>query len=131
MDYASVSIYNTADARLVDGMLSNEKGVFNFDGLAAGDYYLKVDFIGYNARTIHGISIENNKTIDLDDIRLGLATKLLNEVVGERSFDRTNYSAHSTVMYKVDKSNMLTAGLYPERRTQFRLADITYNNTKN
>ncbi|MGV3509898.1 MAG: TonB-dependent receptor domain-containing protein, partial [Sphingobacteriaceae bacterium] len=50
--------------------------------------------------------------------------------IGERSFDRTNYSARTTATYKIDKSNSLTAGFYAGRRTQFRLADITYNNIK-
>ncbi|MGV3509266.1 MAG: carboxypeptidase regulatory-like domain-containing protein, partial [Sphingobacteriaceae bacterium] len=81
IDYASVSIYTSSDSRLKDGKLSNEKGVFSFDGLTAGNYYIKVDFIGYNAKLIPGVLLKNDRTVDLGDIRLALTTKLLNEVV--------------------------------------------------
>ena len=49
---------------------------------------------------------------------------------GERSHERTNYSARTTVSYKLNANNMFSAGLYAGRRKQYRLADITYNNTK-
>ena len=49
---------------------------------------------------------------------------------GERSFKRRNYSARASVIFTPSKSNSINVGAYMGQRRQYRLADITYNNTK-
>ncbi len=49
---------------------------------------------------------------------------------GERSYKRDNYGIRALVGYKIDKMNEISAGFYRGSRTQFRRADIFYNNTK-
>ncbi len=46
--------------------------------------------------------------------------------IGERSFKRENYGLRSSIAYKIDKQNELSAGVYVGKRTQYRRADITY-----
>jgi ferric enterobactin receptor len=50
--------------------------------------------------------------------------------VGERSFQRRNYSVRATLTFTPDKSNVISVGGYIGQRRQYRLADIYYNNTK-
>ena len=50
--------------------------------------------------------------------------------IGERSFDKTNYSFRTSVGFTADANNTFNAGFYVGQRKQFRLADINYNNTK-
>jgi outer membrane receptor protein involved in Fe transport len=49
---------------------------------------------------------------------------------GERSFKRSNYAARANITYTPDPENSITAGFYHGSRTQYRLADLVYNNTK-
>lgn len=49
---------------------------------------------------------------------------------GERSFRRSNYALRASVSFIADKSNLFTAGFYHGSRTQYRLANLIYNNTK-
>lgn len=81
IDYASVTVLSTSDSRLIDGKVTNEKGAFTFTDLAAGDYYLKIAFMGYKTKIIRPLSINNNKAIDLGDIRLSVVSNLLYEVI--------------------------------------------------
>lgn len=50
--------------------------------------------------------------------------------VGERSFQRRNYSAKANVTYTPNKNNTISAGFYIGQRRQYRRADINYDNTK-
>jgi ferric enterobactin receptor len=50
--------------------------------------------------------------------------------VGERSFQRRNYSARASFTFTPNKSNVISAGGYIGERRQYRRADIYYNNTK-
>ncbi|MDB5120772.1 MAG: TonB-dependent receptor plug [Sphingobacteriales bacterium] len=49
---------------------------------------------------------------------------------GERSYKRYNYTTRAYVSYSPDKNNVFSVGFYNGRRTQYRRADILYNNSK-
>jgi ferric enterobactin receptor len=49
---------------------------------------------------------------------------------GERSFKRDNYGIRALVGFQANKTNAFSGGFYYGGRTQFRRADIFYNNTK-
>jgi ferric enterobactin receptor len=49
---------------------------------------------------------------------------------GERSFKRENYGVRALLGFKADKNNVFSAGFYSGSRTQYRRADIFYDNTK-
>jgi ferric enterobactin receptor len=49
---------------------------------------------------------------------------------GERSFKRSSYAVRASATYNADKNNVLSAGFYHGSRTQYRLANLIYNNTK-
>ncbi|MFC5411494.1 TonB-dependent receptor domain-containing protein [Larkinella bovis] len=48
--------------------------------------------------------------------------------VGERSFDRYTLTNRLAVSFTPDKANIWSAGLYYGRRTEYRIADLVYNN---
>jgi ferric enterobactin receptor len=49
--------------------------------------------------------------------------------VGERSFDRYNYGARTSISYTADKNNMFNFGFSASKKYQQRRADILYNNS--
>jgi len=71
---------------------------------------------------------------DVSGRRVGYVNTYQNEILtefpsyGERSFDRENYSARATATYSRDKNQSITGSLYAGKRTQYRRADILYDN---
>ncbi|PXY46542.1 outer membrane beta-barrel family protein [Flavobacterium hydrophilum] len=48
---------------------------------------------------------------------------------GERSFDRYNYGARTSISYTADKNNIFSFGFSASKKYQQRRADIVYNNS--
>ena len=71
---------------------------------------------------------------DVSGRRVGYVNTFLNEVLtefpsyGERSFDRENYSGRLGLNYQVNARQQFGAAFYAGKRTQYRTADILYNN---
>lgn len=96
MEYANVRLFSKADSSLVTGTITNSAGSFNLKNIPAGEYYLVIDFIGYEKRVIDNISInEKSKSISLQQIYLEGTANQLGEVniVAEKDY----------VQYKIDK----------------------------
>lgn len=47
IDFATIALMRIADAKSINGGLSDDKGVFKLTGIPNGDYKLVVTFIGY------------------------------------------------------------------------------------
>jgi len=96
IEYVNVVLYNQSDSSMINGTITDANGQFKIEKVPAGNYYLVVDFIGYNKETIQDISInKGKKQIDLGDISLQQSSINLDETVV--SADR-NY-----IDYKIDK----------------------------
>src|SRR5690606_20835134 len=96
--YASVGLLD-ANNKVVDGMITDSSGNFNFSNLQSGKYNLTVKFIGYNQKRL-AIEIRNQKTINLGNILISLANNNLEQVTvtagmaGQKhSSDRQTYQA--------------------------------------
>ena len=50
--YCSVAIFKSQDSTLVTGLLTSEKGLFKFENLPFGLYYLQTLYIGYSKSTV-------------------------------------------------------------------------------
>lgn len=57
IDYATVSIFKQGSANPFNGVVTDEKGNFSIDHLDAGDYIVKVDFIGYKQKVFTHVVI--------------------------------------------------------------------------
>lgn len=72
------------------------------------------------------------KRDDISGRRVGYVNTYLDEVFtefpsnGERSFDRENYSGRLSALFSPDNRQSIGAGLYAGKRTQYRTADILY-----
>lgn len=95
ISFASVALYNPNDSLLVTGVLSNLAGDFELTDLKSGDYYLIIQFMGFNDKVVNNLLLSRNQTIDLGIIEMVANQKLLDEAVvtGEKV----------TTLHKVDR----------------------------
>ncbi|MFV0521930.1 MAG: TonB-dependent receptor domain-containing protein [Mangrovibacterium sp.] len=96
MPYVNVAVYNSSNNALVNGNITDEKGVFSIDNIPDGNYYVKVNFIGFQEFKVNNIQVDaNKKLIDLGKLTLAAENTELEgvEVVADKQ----------RVQYKVDK----------------------------
>ncbi len=81
VEYVTVALFKTQSNKLVTGAISGTDGHFFIKGLDAGNYYLKISFMGYEKTTINDIQINDNiPVVNLGTIKLNKATDLIEEV---------------------------------------------------
>lgn len=86
--FANIVIYRHSDSTLVDGTISTEAGAFSFTGLPYGNFYLKIEYIGYPAYHIDSVHIRPREpAVDLGTVALLFESVDLDEyvVTGERA----------------------------------------------
>lgn len=79
--YASVQIVTQPANQLVKGVISDDKGVFKFENLVKGTYYIKVNYIGYQSKTIEIDTEKPDFRSDLSVLTLLPLSQLLESVV--------------------------------------------------
>ena len=71
VEFATVSLFSISDSSLVTGMISNNEGAFELQGIANGNYYLKIDFIGLSPKLINNVLIsDSNPKHNVGDVSL-------------------------------------------------------------
>jgi ferric enterobactin receptor len=98
--YCSVALFKSHDSSLVTGLLTSERGAFQFENIAPGSYYLQTQYIGYG-KTIVSVSVSaSQKVIDVGVIALEADPRTLKELnvtaerqVLENKVDRQVYRA--------------------------------------
>ena len=78
VEYATVTVIDKVTQHVVNGAVSDSKGLFEVAGLATGSYKLAVEFIGYNKKTIE-VDPGGRKTA-LGNILLAPTTQALKSV---------------------------------------------------
>jgi hypothetical protein len=63
MEYCSVSLHNQKDSSLVNGVISDAKGFFELETNKPGIFYLKINYIGFETKTIRDIKLNQMKII--------------------------------------------------------------------
>jgi len=103
VEYANVVLYSKQDSSLVTGGITNAKGYFNIENIPFGQYYIDIDFIGYNKNRVESIQINNQHlNINLGKIKIQPALELLGEVEIEAERSRVEYKLDRKVI-TVDK----------------------------
>ncbi len=105
VDYASIGIIDAQSGKIINGGISDERGVFHISELPVGTYTLQISFIGYSVKTLENIQLSLKKPdADLNIIILTPESKILNEikVVGEAALvefkpDKIVYNAERDV----------------------------------
>lgn len=96
VEYATVTLYRAADSVMIDGVITDAAGAFEFKKLEPGEYNVIVSFMGYRKVLVQGIRIdEKNSTKDIGTVTLKPNVTDLNEVeiVAEKPL----------VEYKIDR----------------------------
>jgi len=72
IEFATVSLFNASDSSLVTGAITGSSGEFEIAKVPNGNYYVKIDFIGFAPTQIPDVVISNSqKEIDLGKVELG------------------------------------------------------------
>ncbi|WP_448698535.1 TonB-dependent receptor [Mucilaginibacter sp. AW1-3] len=102
LEYTNVVLYNSVDSSLVNGVVTNNTGAFAFSNLKAGNYYLKIRFIGYITRIVPNLNLTKNQAVKLGNIGISPDPKLLNEinVTGQKA---SVYNKIDKQVYKADQ----------------------------
>ncbi|MBC7398899.1 MAG: TonB-dependent receptor, partial [Mucilaginibacter sp.] len=103
VDYATISLFKVGSASPFNGSVSDAKGNFTIDNIANGEYTMRVDFLGYKAKTIGNVSLSNtNRSIILNSIVLSPVNNQLQTVtivgkapVVENKIDKMVYNAQN------------------------------------
>src|SRR6195952_2728391 len=61
LDYASVSLFRSGGKSPLNGVLTDEKGSFKFDGLHPGIYKIRISYVGYPDKFVDNIETTNSK----------------------------------------------------------------------
>ncbi len=78
IEYASVTLSSTLDSTMLYGVVTDEKGVFEFVKVSPSEVYLSARFLGYENHS--STNFFTNKNTDLGDILLGTSAGVLEEV---------------------------------------------------
>ncbi|MCR9065508.1 MAG: TonB-dependent receptor, partial [Cytophagales bacterium] len=81
ISYATVTLLKGEDSSFVKGTLSNESGLFTFENVQSGNYYLSLSAIGYKALSQNLFVGELSNFLDLNSLKLESDVQSLNEVV--------------------------------------------------
>lgn len=74
LEYATVILFNAQDSAQVAGIATNSQGNFKLDSLRPGQYFARVNFLGYELRTLTGIRL--NRETQLADLGKILLTPI-------------------------------------------------------
>ena len=81
LNYATIRLFKTADSTMIEGGITDEKGVFVIEAVP-GSYYAKLEFIGYSTYTSKVIQLTSARSVtDLGTIKLTPVASTLDEVV--------------------------------------------------
>ena len=105
VSFASVALLNAVDSSVLSGVITDERGKFQFDNIPYGKYNLKITFVGYKQFIIRNVEISRqNKIADLREMKLVEDYKTLDEAVivgqrlkGEEKIDRTVFTLNDDI----------------------------------
>ena len=101
--FCSVVLFKSEDSTLITGMLASEKGIYKFENVASGSYYLQTQFIGY-VRSISMVPAlaPGQIVIEVPLIKMDADQRTLRElsVTGER---QTLENKVDRQVYRADK----------------------------
>lgn len=78
LDFVNIALYKQGSDAPLQGVVTDETGIFRLSGLAAGKYTIQVSFVGYN--TYSRNFTVNDKDLNFGIIRLIEDSNVLNEI---------------------------------------------------
>jgi outer membrane receptor protein involved in Fe transport len=81
VEYATVTLYKATDSTMIDGMISDHNGEFEFKKVEAGEYNVIIRFMGFRKILVEGIALnEEDPVSDLGTLSLRPDVANLEEV---------------------------------------------------
>lgn len=99
IEAVAVSLYNINDSTdVVSGAETDGGGNFVISDVPFGQYYLTVNFIGYNTAIVRGINLSDSKnTIELGEIKLKSGETVTEEIVVEAEDPPVQFTAEKKI----------------------------------
>lgn len=102
--FANVALYNATDSSLQKVEASNDAGIFQLKGLSAGNYFLKITYVGVADLWKRGIKLNTDQQLDLGILKFEPTAVELAEVkvtasraMVEVKPDRTVFNVEGTI----------------------------------
>lgn len=70
LEDASIALYKSNDSSILSGTISRKSGVFEFNKIKAGNYFLVVKFTGYENKVVSNVDMHDGQIIDLGIISI-------------------------------------------------------------
>ncbi len=80
LEYASVALYKKSDSTLVTGVITNHEGNFRIEKLGPGQYYLRIQFLGYERKQTGSITVGSGQSLPFVNISLSPSRQMIGEV---------------------------------------------------
>lgn len=110
LNYASVALLNQADRKVVQGMQTDESGIFSFRSITPGNYILRIGFVGYQTYERAPIIVNSDLPLNVNEIRLRISgANVLKEVVVQSSVPDMQIGIDRKV-FNVDQSLVSQSG---------------------
>lgn len=94
--YCSVALFKSQDSTLVTGLLTSEKGLFRFENVSAGSYYLQLKYMGYSNVAVSVAEVSSSKN--------GVEVPTIGMDADPRTLQALNVAAErQTIESKVDR----------------------------
>jgi outer membrane receptor protein involved in Fe transport len=99
LEGAAVSVYNVNDSTsVVSGAETDAGGNFTVSGVPIGQYYVSVNFIGYNTAVVRGINLtESNSAVSLGEIKLKSGETVTEEIIVEGEKSPVQFTAEKKI----------------------------------
>ena len=91
LDYASISLLNSSDNKLITGVVTDAKGKFKIEKVKEGNYFLKIQFIGYETKQTASFPVTAGQNFNIGTVAMKPGAMLLKEVaVSAKKLDALN-----------------------------------------
>lgn len=107
LEFANVILYNAETNEVITGVISNESGIYLFNDVIKGEYYIEVSTLGFKTQKSEVFKLIENKTLDFT---LEEETQVLNEVVVKSKRPVIRQTAEKLVV-DLEKSEMINSNL--------------------
>ncbi len=104
LSFANCVLYHAKDSSLVKVETTSDDGVFSFNGLSKGSYFLELSYVGFESMIMDNISLNTNEKKDLGELNLNSSSTELEQAVvtAQRALveikaDRTVFNVQGTI----------------------------------
>ncbi|MGJ8658864.1 MAG: outer membrane beta-barrel protein [Cellulophaga fucicola] len=107
LEYANVILYNQSTKEVVTGTISDKQGVYTFNSIKNGTYYIEVSMLGFKTKTSKEFQLSTDKELNFT---LNEEAESLNEVVVKSKRPVIRQTAEKLIV-DLENSEMINSNL--------------------